>query len=269
MKYEIRELGISAILDQSIKLIQDNFKLLFGIVLVLLVPYCLVHGFVSLAFLPAPPQNRTDEAVAAYYRAILAALPVLLPMFLILTYVIIPITNSALIHAIARVYLNQPTSVGQSFQLAVRRFLPMLGTVFVFVLALIGGLLLCLVPAIFVALSFALATQVVILEGLSGFAALKRSKELMNGNRIKLLILGVIVFLINVAVIIAAAFIPQPQVQTILMAFVQGVTTLFSSAAGVIFYFSARCKHENFDLKLLAESVGTADIVPEADADLL
>ena len=127
MKYEIRELSISGILDQSIKLIQDNFKLLFGIVLVLLVPYCLVQGFVTLALMPTLPANLTPETAAAYNRAVLSAQMVLIPMLLVLAYIIIPITNSALIHAIARVYLQQPTSVGQSLQLAAKRLLQLLG----------------------------------------------------------------------------------------------------------------------------------------------
>lgn len=268
MKYEIRELSISGILDQSIKLIQDNFKLLFGIVMVLLVPYCLVQGFVTLALMPAVPANLTPETVAAYQRAVLSAQFVLIPMLLVLAYIIIPITNSALIHAIARVYLQQPTSVGQSLQLAAKRLLPMLGTWFLLVMAIMGGLILCIVPGILAALWFALATQVVILEGLSGFAALKRSKQLMTGNIGKLFVLGLVVGLINAAVVAAAAFIPQPQVQTVLGAIVQGVTTLFGSATGVLFYFSTRCKLENFDLTLLAESVGTSDAAPDANAEL-
>ena len=32
--------------------------------------------------------------------------------------------------------------------------------------------------------------------------------------------------------------------------------TIFASAAFVAFYFSCRCKHEQFDLALLAQSVG-------------
>ena len=46
-------------------------------------------------------------------------------------------------------------------------------------------------------------------------------------------------------------------------AVVAGVLTIFASAAFVVFYFSCRCKHEQFDLALLAQSVGA-----ETPADL-
>ena len=40
------------------------------------------------------------------------------------------------------------------------------------------------------------------------------------------------------------------------MSIVAGVLMIFASAAFVVFYFSCRCKHEQFDLALLAQSVG-------------
>ena len=50
----------------------------------------------------------------------------------------------------------------------------------------------------------------------------------------------------------------------------RAVLVIFASAAFVVFYFSCRCKHEQFDLALLAESVGaekpgdfTVDANPE------
>ena len=40
-----------------------------------------------------------------------------------------------------------------------------------------GGMILCIVPGILAAFWFALATQVVVIEGVAGFAAMKRSKS--------------------------------------------------------------------------------------------
>lgn len=264
MKYEIRELGVSAILDQAIKLIQDNFKLLFGIVLVILVPYTLVQGLVAVSVTPTLPANATPEMQAAAIRAALSSQMILLPLVLGLVYVVIPITNAALVHAIARAYLQQPTSVMQALKFALQRILPLIWTWFLMGLAIMGGLLLCVVPGILAALWFGLATQVVILEGISGFDALKRSKLLMTGNIGKLFLLGLVVGLINLAAGAVSAFIPQPHVQAVLGSVIQGLATIFSSATTVIFYFSTRCKAENFDLTLLAESVAAAEAPPVA-----
>lgn len=259
MKYEIRELGVSAILDQSIKLLQDNFKVLFGIVMILLVPFSLIQGFVTLAIMPAPPVNMTPETQAAYMRSLLPVIGVVYLMLFVLAFIIIPVTNAALVHAISRAYLHQPTSIGHALQFSTKRILPLIWTWFILGLAIMGGLLLCVVPGIIAMLWFALATQVVVLEGRSGFDALKRSRELMKGNMGKLFGLGFVVFLINAAVAAGAAFVPQPHVQTILTAFAQGLNTLLSSATAVVFYFSTRCQHENFDLTLLAESVAASE----------
>ena len=63
-----------------------------------------------------------------------------------------------------------------------------------------------------------------------------------------------------------AGIIPQLQLRMAVAAVIQSVFTVFSSAAMVVFYFSARCKNEQFDLQLLADNVGT-EVVLEADDD--
>jgi hypothetical protein len=42
----------------------------------------------------------------------------------------------------------------------------------------------------------------------------------------------------------------------VVSAIIGGVLAIFASAVFVVFYFSCRCKHEQFDLALLAQSVG-------------
>ncbi len=262
MKYEIRELGIGGILDQSIKLIKDNFGLLFGIVLALLIPFGLVQGLITISVMPAVPKELTVESVAAYQRALASAQIYTLPLLLILVYFVIPVTNAALIHAISRLYLQQPTTVAQSYKIAFQRLVPLVWTWFLMGLAIMGGLLLLIIPGILAALWFALSSQVVLLEQKSGFGALGRSKALMKNNLNKLFCLGLVVGLINLAAGVAANFIPQQHLQVIAAAVVQGGTTMFASATAVIFYFSARCQHENFDLTVLAESVAATEGAP-------
>jgi hypothetical protein len=40
---------------------------------------------------------------------------------------------------------------------------------------------------------------------------------------------------------------------------IQAMLFIFGAAAGGVFYFSCRCKLENFDLAILAEAVGKAE----------
>ena len=268
MAYEIKQLGVSAILDQSIKLIQQNFKLLAGITFPLVIPFALIQGFSQLYLTPEMPAQGGPEAMEQFQREMLQVGLVVGPLFLIFAYVIVPVTNAAMLYAISRVYLGQSVTVGQSFRFAFPRLLPLLGTWILAGLAIMGGLLLCIVPGVIFSFWWALATQVVVLENLAGQAAMRRSRFLMKDNIGKFFLVGLIVALISGSMGGIAGMIMQPHLKVIASALAQAVGTLIGAATGVVFYFSARCQHENFDLTLLAESVATPDapvVSPEAE----
>lgn len=260
MRYEIRELKIGGILDQAVKLTKDHFGVLLAITGALLIPFGIVGGLIQVAMMPTLPPNPTPEQRAAAGFAILR---VTIPYALLLFYIITPITNAALVYAIANAYLEKPISLGESYKRAFQRLLPLIGTWFLVGLAIMGGFILCIVPGILAAFWFGLATQVVVIEGIWGFAAMKRSRRLMAGNIGTAFVLGLLLGIINGAIGAASGLIPQPHVEAVVQAIVTGVLTIFASAVFVVFYFSCRCKHEQFDLMLLAQSVGAEP--PAAD----
>jgi hypothetical protein len=253
MRYTIRELKLNEILDQAVNLTKDHFGVLLGITAVLLIPFEIIAGFIQVANIPTlPPNAPPDVALQATFRALGVALPIILLTF----YVVTPITNAAMIHAIANAYLEKPISVGGSFQHALQRILPLIGTWLLVGLAFMGGIILCVVPGILALFWFALATQVVVIEGAWGFAAMKRSRKLMAGNIGTIFVLGLLIGLISFGIQLAVSLIPQLYVRVVASSIIAGVVTIFASAAFVVFYFSCRCKHEQFDLALLAQSVG-------------
>jgi len=252
MRYEIRELDLGGVLDQTVKLTKDNFGRFIGITAVLLIPYDIVQGFVQIAMTPALPPNPTPEQVMAAF----GSLSITIPFLFVSLLVVIPITNAALIYCIAGEYLDKPVGVGESLKRAVQRIPALIGTWFLLGLAIMGGYILCIIPGIIAAFWFSLSTQVVVIEGTAGVAALKRSRELMKGNIGTFFVLSLLIGLVSGGIGFGAAFIPQQHLRIIVGSLVQGVATVFASAAVVVFYFSARCKHEQFDLSLLAQSVG-------------
>jgi hypothetical protein len=260
MRYAISELKLGEILDQAVNLTKDHFGVLLGITAVLLIPFDVIGGLIQVALIPKLPPNPTPEQQMA---ASFAIFQVALPILLLLAYVIKPITNATLVFAIANAYLEKPISVGESYKRTFQRLLPLIGTWLLVSLAIMGGSLLCLVPGILAAFWFSLATQVVVIEGMGGIAAMKRSKQLIAGQIGTLFVLGLLVGVINGIAILATIFIPEPHVQAVVSGILAGVSAIFASAVFVVFYYSCRCKHEQFDLTLLAELVGA-----ESPADL-
>ncbi len=253
MRYAIRELKLGEVLDQAVNLTKDHFGVLIGITGILLIPFYVISGLIQVSMLPTPPPNPTPEQAMAFFAT---TMRVSIPIALVAVYIIAPITNAAIVYAISNAYLEKPISVGGSVKQAFRRVLPLIWTWFLVGLAIMGGMILCVVPGILASFWFSLATQVVVIEGAAGLAAMKRSKQLMAGNIGNFFVLGLLIGIINAGAGFGAGLIPQPHVRVLVVSVVTAVLTIFGSAAFVAFYFSCRCKHEQFDLSLLAQSVG-------------
>ncbi len=248
MQYQIKQLGLGGILDQAISLMRNHFGLLFGIVGMTFVPFFAVIGFVQYSM--AVPGDLQSAQYVNIITGIAGA---------IFGLTVGPLVNAAMIHAVASLYLSRPISIGQAFSHGSRRYLALLGTSLLMSLAIMGGTLLCIVPGIIFAFWFMQAQHVAVLEGMSGGAAMGRSKVLMAGNYGTGFVLGLIIGIMNAGITFGALLIPQPHAQILASAVAQGITTLLATCSLVVFYFSCRCKVENFDLQVLADAVG-ADV---------
>src|SRR5262249_2873490 len=110
--------------------------------------------------------------------------------------IVYPLTDAAMIHAIASRYLERPIGVAGAFSRAIRIILPLIGTWILMMLAIAApiavgtiagvvlgpaGFLLLLPGAIFAFIFtfwFGLSSRVVVIEGVAGTTALARSKKL-------------------------------------------------------------------------------------------
>lgn len=267
MNYEIRELSIGGILDQAIVLTKNHFGAFFSVVAVTLLPFTLIQAGINIAIMPQDmPLIPTPEEAAAIQKAQIENLPIILGTGL-LALIVVPISNAALVRIVANTYLGKSTSLGDAIGSAFGMIIPLYWTWLLLTIAVMGGMILCIVPGLIAAFWFSLATQVVVVEKINGFAALKRSRELMRGNVGTVFVLGLVLGMISVSAQGGTVMIPQAHTSAVFSSLLNCVTTVFSSAAMVVFYFSCRCGYEQFDLQRLAENVGLADTDVAASAD--
>jgi hypothetical protein len=265
MPYKIQQLKLGGILDQAIAITKDHFGLLFGIMACLLIPFQLIQGFLQLTLFPeltsgATPQELTGQLNTSLYLLFTFVFMVLAGL------VITPLTNAAAIHAVSRLYLGQRISAVESIKRGFRSLLPLVWTTMLFSFVFIGGFILFIIPGILFALWFGLYQQVVVVEGISGFAALQRSKQLVRGHLLTFIALTLMMIVIVWAVLGGVFFIPQLHVQMVVRVLLLAILTVLATATWVVFYFSCRCAVENFDLTYLAESIGVAAPEPEVEA---
>lgn len=243
MKYPVKQLVLGAVLDQSMTLVRDHLGLLLAIASVT-VPFQAIFALLQYQYL-------TGNNPIGFLIWALAGLMIEVPLGVLV--------NAAAIHAIASAYLSRPTTFGRSFRHALRRFVPSFGVFVLYGLAIFGGTLMLIIPGILFALWFALAPQIVVLEWSPVGAAMDRSRQLMKGNLLSLLALELIWIMMFMGITASPQLIPQAHLQIIAQSFLQAFTTVLGLSVSVVFYYSCRCKAENFDLQLLADAISAAD----------
>jgi hypothetical protein len=258
MSYKIQPLKLGGILDQAIAITKNHFGLLFSIMLLLLIPFSLITGLITMSLVPQLPALPTAEDYVRIQEAQAEHWPVFLLIGVANGLIVLPLTNAAVIQAVAHLYLGQPITASAAIKHAFARFFPLLGTTILMSLAIMGGFMLLIVPGILCALWFGLAQHVVVIEELSGSTALGRSKKLVRPHLGTFLVLGLIMLVITYSLGMVSGLIPQPHFRLVAQSLLAAVSTILWTAAGVVFYFSCRCAVENFDLHFLAQAIGAS-----------
>ena len=246
MQYEIKQLELGGILNEGLRLVLNHFGRFLALLCVLQVPVAMLTPLYIYAVREGmiEPGNTVLNIRLLQLASFVAAI----------------LTNAAFIHYVASAYLAEPLSVGGSFGRAFQRAIPLMWTWFLVGLAIMGGMVLFIVPGILCMLWFAMATQVVVLEDVSGFAAMKRSRFLMAGNKGKLFVLYFLMFVINFGMgagwALAISAVEHQLIRDSSAILINVASTILASSFMVVFYFSARCQHDNFDLMMLARTLG-------------
>jgi hypothetical protein len=122
---------------------------------------------------------------------------------------------------------------------------------------ILGGLLLLIVPGIYLMLCYSLAWPVMVIERQFGMRGLRRSRELTRGSLLRIVGLGLVVFIfvgvVGSGIQLLLGFLPL--VGTLVSGVVQAIGATFQSAFLVLLYFDVRCRKEAFDLEHLAWQV--------------
>ena len=263
MGYQIRQLSLGGVLDEAIALTKGNFGALFQIVAVTMLPPLLIVSFYQFAVMPPLVFPFQQEQFVAWMEA-QQKHGNIINMLSIVSAVASILGNAAVVHGISCAALGQSFTTKTALSQALKIFLPLIGTSVLGGLAVFVGTLLCIIPGIIATLWFAFTTPIVVIEGIGGIEALKRSKTLTEGNLGPMFVCGAVVAVIQLGVVAAPYMVPQPHVAIVLGVVVQCALHIFTSATLVMFYFSARCQHEQFDLQLLVDAV-EAEIVLEVD----
>jgi len=253
MKFQLGAMSGGDILDRGLKILFARLGTFFAINLILQMP--LLAMTLIIPFMPRE----------------LAQIPTLI--MLLLLFIVIPVSTGATIQVIAKEYVDERVSAGPAIAFAFRWFGGLLGT------SLLAGLIIAvgsilIIPGIIFYVMYALVSQVVVVEGLSGTAALSRSAELTSGFRGRILgILLLVIFLLVILqlaialgvsvllppggiVLTSSGFVEQPynhpnyEINQVVAFLVDVVATAYGIICLTLVYFDLRVRKEGFDLEV-------------------
>jgi hypothetical protein len=270
MAIALRPLSTGELLDRTFSLYRSHFVLFLGIT-------ALPHLALVAFQLAGVALRSVTEGLTAVFSTLIWSLGASL-----LTLVVAAAAQAATIVAVSDVHLERPTSVMESYGKVKNRIPLILGLSIIMGLGIGFALVLLIVPGIILALRWAVAVPVAVLENKGVGDSLARSTQLTEGNRWRIFVIWVLFFILTISVVglvqfpltlVAAAMakgagsagLAWVQVASIVGGFVAAVLVgPLATIAFSLVYYDERVRKEAFDLQLMMTTLdGTqAQVAP-------
>ena len=269
---ELRPLSVGEVLDVAIKIFFRNATTLFAIVLPIVAPVQFVSALTQISaepdedtFATTPTGEVTFDFDDIWLYATAIAVGV------VLLVVASTLATGACFKAVGDAYLGERPTAKASLGFALRRLHSIVWVTFLGGFLALLGAIACIIPGIWLYVSFAVAVPALLTEGVRGRRALGRSRRLVKGRwwptfgviLLGSLLGGIVSFAITGALEGLALTSPDDDVVAVVFGTIGGtvastLTTPFQAAFVTVLYFDLRVRKEGFDLQLLAERIGLA-----------
>jgi hypothetical protein len=281
MLENLRPRGVGEILDAAVALYRARFAALVRLTAIVVIPVQLLNVLITLSTRPSDVTFGATGPAPTYNGQ--EAFWVPLAGTVVMNVVVVLSTafaTAAVTRLVADTYLDTPRTGNESARLALRRLPAVLGLAIVTSVLVIAGTFACLLPGIFLQVSWAVAMPALLLEDKRIGQALNRSMQLTRHrfwNCFAVHYVGsTLTALIAFALTLVAMGVFHAAVHgTAAFAIAQGVagavtsalTTPFVAAAIIVLYFDLRVRVEGFDIQMALHRMdvgGTATAIAGA-----
>jgi hypothetical protein len=266
---EMRPLSLGELLVQAFQLYRNHFRLFVGIAAI---PQLLLlaFGLTAEVLQRGGPQGQGGVPGAAVLAAavvfVMAAFAGVIGFLVAYAF-----SLSAVVFAVSGLLLGRPTGVREVYMRVRSKFWRIAGVTFSTGIRVVGGLLLFIIPGIFLMLKCALAIPVALLEDAQPSQAIMRSVFLTKGSWGRTCLIFFLIWLLNYASVslfqfpftAAQALFERNGVQVLLLgllsqlaAYAAGTLVApFGTIALCFLYYDERVRKEDADLPLILETL--------------
>jgi hypothetical protein len=244
-----RRLGIGEILSTALQLYRRHWRTLLAIAAVVVVPVTLIQYLVGDLVRTQGETTRNGVVETATWSVGIAGLVAALAgilMYLVLT--------GAITRAVAAEVAGQDPSVEQSYRFGFHRLGSVLLVSVLVGLAIVGGLVLLIIPGIYIGIRLCVSIEALVVEGRRGTEAMGRSWGLVGGHWWHafgtVVVGGLLTGIVN-AVITAPFGNTSWFVQAVAAAVATVVTLPYSALVGVLLYLDLRARKESLTMEAL------------------
>lgn len=266
----LRPLGIGEIIDVAIKVYRARFGVLVKSVAVVLGPVFALSALIRISF-PAgedlfsetQPGATPEFDVDEFWPFIAGTM-----LIVVLAYLASQIATGACFKAISGAYLDEEAGWQDSLRFARSKLGSLVWLSFLIAVCVIPGLLLCLIPGIYLWIAWTVAAPVLLLEDVRGWKAMKRSRELVKGRFwptfAVVLLVAILTGIVQAVFVGILAGVVSVSGNEVALAIADALgqtassvlTTPLSAAVLTVLYFDLRVRKEGFDLELLSRRMG-------------
>ncbi|MDP9258976.1 MAG: hypothetical protein M3Q31_20850 [Actinomycetota bacterium] len=252
----LRPLGVGEILDAALAVYRGHAFALWRVVAVVVALPAALNGALAVA------ARQVGDPQANSGSLLLLEL-----LVIVVSLVATSLATASAYRLVADAYLGRPVDPDASLRFGLRRVASVIWVSLLFGLGLFAGILLLVVPGIFVTVAWSIATPVLLAENLRGTKAIRRSRALVRGRWWPCAGVVYLMYLLELIVYFGILFVIARIVDSsgndTLLFVEEGVTSLIAStlvlpfhvAVTTVLYIDLRVRKEGFDVQLLTHSL--------------
>ncbi|HEV2775234.1 MAG TPA: glycerophosphoryl diester phosphodiesterase membrane domain-containing protein [Solirubrobacteraceae bacterium] len=266
---QIRELALGELLDVSFRICLAHWQTLLKAVLVVIVPVQIISTIVTADYtlssfdIGSNSDQTTRETIDELNRHIDGLL-----ISGVLQILALAFATAACLRAIAAAYLGETPDWRASLTYAVRHAGPLLALTVLYLAGVMVGAIAFLLPGIWLYIAWAFALPALLIEGLRGPEALRRSYGLVQGRWWRTFsvialgfLLAIVISTLARGVFLIGLLISDADALVLALSALAGIVGLaisapFQAALLTVLYFDTRVRKEAFDVHGLAGELG-------------